>query len=162
MSNKKGYRVPPDVKADTVRRVKEEGVSVTQAAKDHGIHETTIYGAGFGCHERSLVGGIHSHPEAEPGTLRPRRRAHRAALRDPKKELSKARNRSAMARAMGVSRAVLYYVPRQDRKNWSLKVRMEEELQRHPSYGCTARPKGRPGALGHFRQPSYFASLSNR
>lgn len=36
---------------------------------------------------------------------------------------------------MGVSRASLYYVSRQDRKDWALKVRMEEELHRHPSYG---------------------------
>lgn len=41
---KKGYRIPKEVKADIIRRVKEEGVSVAQAAKDHGVHETTIYG----------------------------------------------------------------------------------------------------------------------
>ena len=29
---------------DIVRRVKEEGVPVSQAAKEHGVHETTIYG----------------------------------------------------------------------------------------------------------------------
>lgn len=44
MPNKKSYRVAPEVKADILKRVKEEGVSVAQAAKDHGIHETTIYG----------------------------------------------------------------------------------------------------------------------
>jgi transposase-like protein len=44
MSNKKGHRIANDVKADIIRRVKEEGISVAQAAKDHGIHETTIYG----------------------------------------------------------------------------------------------------------------------
>jgi len=43
MANKKGYRVPQEIKADIIRRVKEEGVSVAQAAKDHGIHEGTIY-----------------------------------------------------------------------------------------------------------------------
>ena len=36
---------------------------------------------------------------------------------------------------MGVSRASLYYVPRQYAKDWGLKVRMEEELRRNPSYG---------------------------
>lgn len=41
---KKLHRVAPDVKADIIRRIKEEGVPVAQAAKDHGIHETTIYG----------------------------------------------------------------------------------------------------------------------
>jgi transposase-like protein len=44
MANKKGYRVAKEVKAEIIRRVKEEGVSVSQAAKDAGIHETTIYG----------------------------------------------------------------------------------------------------------------------
>lgn len=44
MANKKSYRVSPEVKADILKRVKEEGISVAQAAKDHGIHETTIYG----------------------------------------------------------------------------------------------------------------------
>jgi putative transposase len=36
---------------------------------------------------------------------------------------------------MGVSRASLYYIARQDRKDWALKVRIEEELQKNPSYG---------------------------
>lgn len=40
-----------------------------------------------------------------------------------------------MARAMGISRSSLYYISRQDTKDWALKVRMEEELQRHPAYG---------------------------
>jgi len=44
MANKKGYRVAKEVKAEIIRRVKEEGVSVAQAAKDAGVHETTIYG----------------------------------------------------------------------------------------------------------------------
>ena len=41
---KKGHRIAKEVKADIIRRVKEEGISVSQAAKDHGVHETTIYG----------------------------------------------------------------------------------------------------------------------
>ena len=44
MANKKGYRVAKEVKAEIVRRVKEEGISVSQAAKDAGVHETTVYG----------------------------------------------------------------------------------------------------------------------
>jgi len=42
--SKKRFRISPEVKADIVRRVKEEGVPVSQAAKEHGVHETTIYG----------------------------------------------------------------------------------------------------------------------
>lgn len=41
---KLNHRVAADVKADIIRRIKEEGVPVAQAAKDHGLHETTIYG----------------------------------------------------------------------------------------------------------------------
>ncbi len=41
---KKYHRIPQEVKADIIRRIKEEGVTVAQAAKDHGIHETTVYG----------------------------------------------------------------------------------------------------------------------
>ena len=40
-----------------------------------------------------------------------------------------------MARAMGVSRSSLYYVATQDKKDWALKIRMEEVLHEHPSYG---------------------------
>jgi transposase InsO family protein len=40
-----------------------------------------------------------------------------------------------LARAIGISRASLYYVSRKDRKDWTLKVRIEEELRRHPAYG---------------------------
>ena len=42
--NKKHHRIAADVKADILRRVKEEGISVAQAAKEHGISEGTIYG----------------------------------------------------------------------------------------------------------------------
>jgi transposase-like protein len=41
---KKNYRIAPDVREQILKRIKEEGVSVSQAAKDHGIHETTVYG----------------------------------------------------------------------------------------------------------------------
>ena len=36
---------------------------------------------------------------------------------------------------MGVSRASLYYVSKRAEKDWEFKVRIEEELERHPSYG---------------------------
>jgi len=44
MTKKSSYKISPDVKSDIIRRIKDDGVSVTQAAKDHGIHESTIYG----------------------------------------------------------------------------------------------------------------------
>ena len=36
---------------------------------------------------------------------------------------------------MGISRASLYYVSKQSKKDWTLKILIEEELQLHPSYG---------------------------
>ena len=44
MTNKKTYRIAPEVKADILRRVKDEGVPVMTAAKDHGLSPRTIYG----------------------------------------------------------------------------------------------------------------------
>lgn len=41
--SKKSHRIAPEVRADILRRIKDEGVTVQQAAADHGIHETTIY-----------------------------------------------------------------------------------------------------------------------
>ena len=41
---KKAHRIANEVKADILRRIKEEGVSVSEAAREHGVHETTIYG----------------------------------------------------------------------------------------------------------------------
>ena len=40
---KKNYRIAPDVRDQILKRIKEEGASVTQAAKDHGASEATIY-----------------------------------------------------------------------------------------------------------------------
>lgn len=50
----KHHRIAGDVKADIIRRIKEEGVPVAQAAKEHGLHETTIYGW--------LQGGVQGAP----------------------------------------------------------------------------------------------------
>jgi transposase-like protein len=41
--SKKHHKISPEVKTDIIRRVKEEGVSVSQAAKDHGVADRTIY-----------------------------------------------------------------------------------------------------------------------
>jgi len=37
-------RIAPELKAQIINRIKNDGISVAQAAKDHGIHETTVYG----------------------------------------------------------------------------------------------------------------------
>lgn len=41
---KKNYKIAPEIKADILRRIKDEGVTVSQAAEQHGISEKTIYG----------------------------------------------------------------------------------------------------------------------
>ncbi len=43
MATKRGHRIAAEVKQDILRRIKEGGVSVAQAAQEHGIHETTVY-----------------------------------------------------------------------------------------------------------------------
>lgn len=40
---KKQYRVAPEVKAQIINRIKNDGISVAQAAKDHGVSEASIY-----------------------------------------------------------------------------------------------------------------------
>ncbi len=40
---KRGHRVAREVKDQIINRIKHEGVSVAQAAKDHGVSEATIY-----------------------------------------------------------------------------------------------------------------------
>ena len=41
---KKGYKISQEVKDQIIKRVKEDGVTVVQAASEHGVHESTIYG----------------------------------------------------------------------------------------------------------------------
>lgn len=48
-----------------------------------------------------------------------------------KKEIGK----TELARQLGVSRASLYYVPKKEKQDWSLKAKIEEVLREHPSYG---------------------------
>lgn len=40
----KTHKIARDLKEQIIGRIKNEGVTVVQAAKDHGIHESTIYG----------------------------------------------------------------------------------------------------------------------
>lgn len=41
---KKNYRIAPEVREQILKRIKEEGISVSQAAKEHGCSDATIYG----------------------------------------------------------------------------------------------------------------------
>lgn len=42
--SKKQHKVAPEVKADILRRVKEEGLPVSKASEEHGVSTATIYG----------------------------------------------------------------------------------------------------------------------
>lgn len=44
-------------------------------------------------------------------------------------------NKSRLAKDIGVSRQLLYYKAKKPPKDWDLKVRIEEVLHNHPSYG---------------------------
>ncbi len=41
---RKTHKIASEVKQEILRRVKEEGISVSQAAKEHGVSEAAIYG----------------------------------------------------------------------------------------------------------------------
>lgn len=44
MTTKKAHRISKEVKDQIIKRIKEDGISVTQAAEEHGISTATIYG----------------------------------------------------------------------------------------------------------------------
>ena len=41
---KKGHRISNEIKQQIISRIKNDGVSVAQAAADHGVSTKTIYG----------------------------------------------------------------------------------------------------------------------
>ena len=43
-SKKKPYRVSKDIKEQILKRIKQDGVSVSQVADEHGIRPNTVYG----------------------------------------------------------------------------------------------------------------------
>ncbi len=40
---RKAHKIASEIKQEILRRIKEEGVPVSQAAKEHGISDATIY-----------------------------------------------------------------------------------------------------------------------
>jgi transposase-like protein len=41
--SKKGYKIAPEIKEQVINRIKNDGISVIDVAKDHGISTKTIY-----------------------------------------------------------------------------------------------------------------------
>src|SRR3989338_6800153 len=44
-------------------------------------------------------------------------------------------SKTKTAQELGISRSMLYYDPKQDKKDWGTKIRIENALHDHPSYG---------------------------
>ena len=40
---KKAFRIAPEIKEQIINRIKNDGVTVAQAAKEHGVSTVTIY-----------------------------------------------------------------------------------------------------------------------
>jgi transposase-like protein len=40
---KKSYRIAPELKAQIISRIKDDGITVAQAANDHDVSEASIY-----------------------------------------------------------------------------------------------------------------------
>ena len=53
-TTKRGYHVAKEVKEQILKRIKEEGVTVSQASADHGVSESAIY--------RWLTKGVSNNP----------------------------------------------------------------------------------------------------
>jgi transposase-like protein len=63
----KKYRIAPELKEQILGRIKNEGISVTQAVKDHGVSTHTIY--------RWLGNGANGPSYAEVSKLRKENKA---------------------------------------------------------------------------------------
>lgn len=56
---KKSYRVAPEIREQILKRIKEEGVPVSQAAQEHGVSTATIYGwLGRGLKNAPTIGEV--------------------------------------------------------------------------------------------------------
>jgi len=70
---RKAHHIAPEVREQILKRIKEEGVSVSVAAKDAGISTATIYGwLGRGLKNAPTVGRDGSSETGESGTPRAR------------------------------------------------------------------------------------------
>ena len=103
----KRHKIAPEIKEQIINRIKNEGVSVVQAAKDHGVNENTIYNwiAKKTEGQPSLSENIKLKRENR-SALQTGRRDHPQAFRNPKKEMisHSETTKTLRARELGVSR----------------------------------------------------------
>ena len=108
----KKYRIAPEVREQIINRIKNEGITVAQASKDHGVSDVTIY---------KWLGSKADGP----------------TYAEIAKELRgmKSSQKSVIARELGISRGMLYYRAKKPDKDWRVKCSIEEVLREYPSYG---------------------------
>lgn len=59
METMKKYRIAPEIREQIIKRIKEEGISVSQAAKEHGVSDAAIYGwLGRGLRNAPTIGEV--------------------------------------------------------------------------------------------------------
>lgn len=84
---KRGYRISNEVREQILKRVKDEGVPVTQAAEEHGVSTYTIY--------KWLTKGASGHPSwSEVTKLKKENRALVELLGELTVKLSTAQKKS--------------------------------------------------------------------
>jgi transposase-like protein len=65
---KKAFRIAPEIKEQIINRIKNDGVSVATAAKDHGVSTVTIY-SWLGTTARNSVSIIEHNKLKKENTL---------------------------------------------------------------------------------------------
>ncbi len=134
----KANHVAADIKQQILKRMKEDGIPVAQLAQEHGISDKTIYGW--------VNKGLTEQPSLiEVSKFKRENRALREMLGKVLFESAMAQKALAMvittiskikrAIALGISRSMLYYEPKQEKKDWALKIKIEEVLHDNSSYG---------------------------
>lgn len=121
-----------------MKRVKDEGISVAQAAKEHGVSEGTIYAwLGRGVKGLPTLGELGRLKRQNEELLNLRGGTHPREVSHPKKELIRKQKetKAALARILGISRSSLYYISKKLPEDWALKNRIEGVLSLHPGYG---------------------------
>lgn len=135
--------IPKEIKEQILKRIKEEGVTVTQAALDHGIATKTIYNwmrnktvQADGTMEISklkwenkelleIIGRL-THNLSRSKKIKEVRKIMQEKKRESKK---------ALAKRLGVSRASLYCQAKRDEEDEEMKAQIQIVLAINPSYG---------------------------
>lgn len=141
---KQGVHVHPDVKKQILERVRS-GEPVPKLAEEHGVTRNAIY--------RWLSQDATAPVSAlEIGKLKRENQAlleiigrltvelsaekKRRLAASPMPFLKKRRiTKKEFAKSLGIARSTLYYAPKLLKKDWDLKIRIENVLHEHPAYG---------------------------